>query len=195
MSTITAPERLYTPDDLLTMPDGDRYELVDGRLVESTMSFVSNFVASNLTGLLKLHCDSPRLAYVVQEQGYTCFPARQSRLRKPDVSCILADRMTPGLFDEGFLPIRPDLAVEVVSPNDLAYDLEEKLQDYRDAGLPLVWVISPPTRRVRVLRHDGSTSDLGPDDELSGEDILPGFHCRVADLFAGLPEVKADSQA
>jgi Uma2 family endonuclease len=195
MSTISAPERLYTPDDLLAMPDGDRYELVDGRLVESTMSFVSNFVSSNVTGLLKLHCDSPRLAYVVQEQGYTCFPARQSRLRKPDVSCVLAGRMTPGLFEEGFLPIRPDLAVEVVSPNDLAYDLEEKLQDYRDAAIPLVWVVYPPTRRVRILRLDGSTSELGLDDELTGEDILPGFHCRVTDLFAGLPEIKADSQA
>ena len=195
MSTIIAPERLYTPDDLLAIPDGDRYELVDGRLVELNMSVISNFVGSNVAGLLKLHCDSPRLAYVIQEQGYTCFPGKRNRMRKPDVSCVLAGRMTAALFQEGFLSIRPDLAVEVVSPNDLVYELEEKLGDYRHAGIPLVWVVSPPTRSVRVFRINGATSDLGPEDELTGEAVLPGFRCRVADLFAGLPEADPEPNA
>ena len=52
--------------------------------------------------------------------------------------------MTPEMFEEGFTSIPPDLAVEVVSPNDTVYDLDEKLEDYRAAGIPLVWVVYPP---------------------------------------------------
>jgi Uma2 family endonuclease len=188
MSTIAAsPPRLYTPDDLLTMPDGDRYELVDGRLVEVNMSAKSSLVAGNVTQLLMNHCKPIGLAFVFPEQGYTWFPGKPNRMRKPDVSCIRSDRMTPEQLDEGYLSIPPDLAVEVVSPNDLYDDLEEKLDDYRDAQVPLIWIVTPRNRRVRILRLGQPPVDLGPDDELTGEDILPGFRCHVADLFAGLP--------
>jgi Uma2 family endonuclease len=191
MSTIAAsPPRLYTPDDLLEMPDGDRYELVDGRLVELNMSAKSSLVAGNVTHLLMSHCKPIGLAIVFPEQGYICFPGKPNRMRKPDVSCVRPDRLTPEQLDEGYLSIPPDLAVEVVSPNDRAVDLEEKLDDYRDAGIPLVWIIYPP-RKVRILRPGRPPVDLGPDDELTGEDILPGFRCRVADLFDGLPAPQA----
>jgi Uma2 family endonuclease len=113
-------------------------------------------------------------------------------MRRPDVSLILAARMTPELFEEGFTSIRPDLAIEVISPKDRVYDLEEKLDDYRDVGVPLIWLIYPRSRRVRVLRPEGPPTELGPDDELTGEEILPGFRCRVADLFAGLPAMPAE---
>ena len=66
-------------------------------------------------------------------------------------------------------------------------DLREKLDDYRDAEIPLIWIVHPPSRRVEVIRLDGTKSELGSDEELTGEDILPGFLCRVADFFAGLP--------
>ena len=112
-------------------------------------------------------------------------------MRRPDVSCIRVDRLPPyEQIDAGFLSIRPDLAVEVISPNDLVYDLEEKLGDYRTASIPLIWLLYPPTRRARVLRPEGPPTELGPDDELTGEDVLPGFRCRVADLFAGPPRME-----
>ncbi len=198
MSTITAPTlspapipaRIYTPFDVLEMSDGVRYELVDGRLVELTMGFLSQRLGFRVGHLLENHCEPSGLAYVVTEAGYTCFPDRPGRMRRPDVSLVLAERMTPELMGRGFLPIRPDLAIEIVSPNDTIYDLEEKLVDYRDAQIPLVWIVIPSTRRVRVLRHNGPTSELGPDDELTADPILPGFRCLVADLFAGLPSAE-----
>jgi Uma2 family endonuclease len=188
MSTIAAPARQYTPDDLLKMPDGDRYELVDGQLVERHMSVLSQFVGTRLARLLGNHCEPAGLAFVFSECGYVCFPGKPNKMRRPDVSCIRSDRMGPEQLDEGFATIRPDLAVEVVSPNDLVYEFREKLDDYRAAAIPLVWVVYPPSRSVEVLRADGSETKIGPDGELTGEDILPGFRCRVADLFAGLPE-------
>ena len=64
-------------------------------------------------------------------------------MRRPDVSCVLADRLALDQIGDGFLKIRPDLAIEVISPNDKVYDLEEKLDDYRVSGIPLVWLIFP----------------------------------------------------
>jgi Uma2 family endonuclease len=71
----------------------------------------------------------------------------------------------------------------VVSPNDLVEALEEKLDDYRAVQVPLVWVIYPEQRKVKVLRRDGSSSELREDDELSGEDVIPGFRCPVREIL------------
>ena len=71
--------------------------------------------------------------------------------------------------------IPPDLAVEVVSPNDTAYEVDEKLEDYRSVDVPLVWVINPNSRTVKIHRGDGSVSYLHEADELSGENVIPGF--------------------
>lgn len=188
MSTVAVRSRQLTPDDVLDMPDGNRYELVDGRLVELDMGFQSQFVATQLATLLVIYCKPTGLAYVVVEAGYTCFPGKPNRMRRPDVSCVRVDRLPFDRIGDGYPSIRPDLAVEIVSPNDRVYDLEEKLDDYREAGIPLVWLVYPPSRRVRILRPEGPPTELGPDDELTGEDVLPGFRCRVADLFAGPSE-------
>jgi Uma2 family endonuclease len=191
MSTVTAPSPELTPDDVLDLPDGDHYELVDGRLVEKTMGSRSQSVAALFVHLLMGHCRPTGLAHVFVECGHVCFPGKPNRMRRPDVSCVRTDRLRFDQIGEGFLSIRPDLAVEVISPHDRVYELEEKLDDYRAAGIPLVWLVYPPSRRVRVLRPEGPPTELGPDDELTGEDVLPGFRCRVADLFAGPPEAEA----
>jgi Uma2 family endonuclease len=94
------------------------------------------------------------------------------------------------LPDRKYIP--PDLAVEVVSPNDLAYDVESKVVEYLDANVALVWVIDPEARTVRIYRRDGSISWLREQGELSGEDVLPGFQCRVATIF---PEKTAGKPA
>ena len=193
MSTVAPSPPELTADDVLQMSDDIQYELVDGRLVEKEMSFKSQYHAAQLARILGNYCDPIGLAYVLVECGYTCFPSKPKQMRRPDVSCVLVDRL-PSFegFDDGFLSTRPDLAVEIISPNDLIYDLEWKLADYRDAGIPLIWLLYPPIRMIRVLRPQGPTTELGPDDELSGEDILPGFRCRAADLFAGPVRVGAD---
>lgn len=189
MSTITAPPDILTPEDVLDLSDESRYELVDGRLVELPMSSLSQLVGTRLARLLGNHCEPIGLAYIFSGCGYTCFPDKPNRMRRPHVSCVRTDRLRFDQVGDGYLSIRPDVAVEVISPNDRVYEFEEKLDDYRAAGIPLVWLVYPPTRRVRVIRPEGPPTELGPDDELTGEDVLPGFRCRVADLFAGPPEI------
>src|SRR4051812_45978514 len=85
----------YTPDDLLRMPDGDRYELVDGNLVERKMSFWSSFVAGRLFRLLGNYCESQQLGWAVPEgTSYQCFRDDPRRVRRADVSFLGRERLT-----------------------------------------------------------------------------------------------------
>ena len=77
------------------------------------------------------------------DAGYQCFPHDPGLVRRPDASFVKAGRFPGDVLPKGWAKSPPDLAVEVVSPNDLVYELEEKLSDYRKAGVPLIWVIGP----------------------------------------------------
>ena len=117
------------------------------------------------------------------DNSYQCFPDAPDKVRRPDVSFIVLGRLPAEQLPEGHITIAPDLAVEVVSPNDRAYDIDHKVEEYISAGVRLVWVISPAGRTVRVHRADGTVALLGQKDELDGEDVLPGFSCAVCELF------------
>ena len=193
MSTIAEPNT-YTPDDLLRMPDGDRYELADGRLVELNGGVLSSLVAARVLHRLVDFCEPKALAWIFSaDLGYQCFPDHPRKVRKPDVSLVLRDRLPAEQFAEGFLTLPPDLAVEVVSPNDLAYEVEEKVEEYLGAGVRLVWVVYPTTRTIHIHRGDGSAAVARSSDELNGEDLLPGFVCRVGDIFPLLPSPAAEA--
>ena len=77
--------------------------------------------------------------------------------------------------------------MEVLSPNDRDYETDQKIEDFLRAGVRLVWVINPETRTVLIYRADGTISGLREQDELSGEDVVQGFRCRVGDLFLPPP--------
>jgi Uma2 family endonuclease len=194
MSSVIATQRQYTPDDLLNMPDGSSYELVGGELVERNMGSESSWVGGRLTLLLGKFCQEMGLGWVFPaDNGYQCFPDDPNLVRRPDASFVRYGRYPGGVLPKGWSKIVPDLAVEVVSPNDTAYELEEKLEDYRKAGVPLVWVVNPNSRIVWVIRSDGSASHLDQDDELSGENVIPGFRCDVREILPA-PEPVADGQ-
>ena len=176
----------YTPEDLLAMPDGKRYELVAGQLVERKMGLESSWVGGRLHSRLDRFCEEHSLGWVLPaDDGYQCFPHDPGLVRRPDVSFIRYGRLSGEALPTGWGKIPPDLAVEVVSPNDSADQLEEKLDDYQKVGVPLVWVVNVKSRTVMVYRGDGSVSRLHENDELSGEDVIPGFRCPVRDLFPG----------
>jgi Uma2 family endonuclease len=127
-----ATEKRYTPEDLLTMPDGKLYELVDGRLVERKMSIWSRYVAGVISRMLDSFCREKRLGWVFPEgTSFQCFPALPGRVRRPDVSFIRFQRLSLAqATSEGHCPITPDLAVEVVSPNDTTYETDEKVREF-----------------------------------------------------------------
>lgn len=182
MATVEA--RVYTPDDLLKMPDANSIELVNGELVEKPVSALSSFVEGRIFAKINDHCEAAKthLAFP-SSNGIRCFPDEPNKVRKPDVSVFKKDRFTLEHFLEGFVTIAPDLAVEVISTNDEAAELNEKIEDYLGAGVPLVWVIDPENEIAFIHRKDGSVTKLHKHDALTGEDVLPGFTCIVGDLF------------
>lgn len=184
MSMATAKTQ-YTPQDLLTMPDGDRYELVDGHLVEIKVSVWSSYVAGSIYCTLHTYCEKDRLGWVLPGgTAYQCFAAFQNMVRKPDVSFVCLSRMTVQQAQaEGHCPVVPDLVVEVLSPNDLVYEVDQKVRQYLDAGVRLVWVVNPEQRTVEVHRVAGTGTILRENDEVTGEDVVTGFRCRVSDFF------------
>ncbi|MBI3468925.1 MAG: Uma2 family endonuclease [Planctomycetes bacterium] len=184
MSTIAEKTRI-TPQDLLDMPDSKDFELVGGELVERNMGWKASWVGGRLHRWLGNYTEERGIGRVAPaDASYQCFPNAPGKVRKPDASFITFERLPPEREPEGHCTVAPDLAAEVVSPNDLYYEVEEKVAEYLEAGVRLVWVVNPATRSVRVHRRDGTITDLEENDELTGEDVIPGFRCRVGDLFA-----------
>ena len=135
-----------------------------------------------------------KLGRVLDSEGmYQCFPRHPKRVRRPDISFVRQDRLPDGRVPAGICRFRPDLAVEVVSPNDMYEDVEEKIADYFDAGVPLVWVVTPKTRTVLVYQADGTARRLNDTDHLTADPVIPNFKVRIADFFPNSPETSTDA--
>ena len=183
MSTITTPR--YTAGDLLQMPDGDHFELVDGELLETEMGGKSSWVGLEVAARLREFAKRRKGSWAFSEgAGYRCFPDEFDKVRRPDASFIESGRLPDNRLPDGHILIPPDLAVEVISPNDIYYRVEQKVREYLDAGVRMVWLVNPDDRTVRVFSKGEHISvQLGPDDELTGGEVMPGFSCRVGELF------------
>ncbi len=183
---IIAPEPArYTAEDLLTMPDGDDYELVDGQLVERTMGIESVWVGGRVYRLLSDYSDAHSSGWTLTEgASFQIFKDDPNRTRRADASVIRRGRLPGEKLPKGHCRVTPDLVAEVVSPNDNSYELNEKILDWRSAGVMLIWVIDPENQTVTVYRHATSqVTLLTGDDEITGEDVLPGFRCSIRDFF------------
>lgn len=149
MSTIEATR--YTPEDLLTIPDGERYELVDGQLAEKPMGAESDWIGDELRMLMRTFVKARKWGHTFgPETGYQWFQDDPNKVRKPDGSFIAAGRLPGDRIPKGHIRIVPDLAVEVISPDDLYYEVEAKVSEYREAGVRLIWVVNPDQRKVKV---------------------------------------------
>lgn len=190
---MSATEALHTPEELQSMPDHKGYELVRGRLIKTDMGAESSWVCVRLLVRLGRFVEEQGAGWVFpSDAGYQCFSHEPKMVRKPDVSFIKQGRFPGDVVPKGWITIVPDLAVEVISPRDRASELDEKLADYRIAGVPLIWEIYPESRSVMVHRRDGSVVRLLEADSLSGEDVLPGFICPIREI---LPEKTKPRQA
>jgi Uma2 family endonuclease len=175
---------LMNPDDLLAMPDGDKYELVNGIPVEKQMGAESGEITMALSAFLVAFVRQHKLGHAYDSQtGYQCFADNPNLVRKPDISFVARGRLPGDKSPKGHIKIAPDLAVEVVSPNDLYEEVEAKVNEFLAAGVKLVWVVSPGSKTVLVRRPDDTCSLLREAGELSGEGVVPGFTCKVAELF------------
>ena len=186
--SVVAEKVSVTPDELLAIPNEGDYELVDGVLRERSMSALSSWIGTKIVRLLGHTVDEHQLGSIFgADAGFQCFGEDANTMRRPDVCFVRADRLPADQIGEGYVRVVPDLVVEVLSPHDLAEDVEEKVRLFHDAGVPLIWVVSPTARKVRVVRIDGTSAFLAEGDVLSGEGVIPDFACPVAAIFPPKP--------
>jgi Uma2 family endonuclease len=183
--TVIATKRI-TAEEFMLMNDTGNYELVDGQLVErKLMGAHSNLIAAQIIRLLGNHVAETSVGWVFAcEATYRCFGAPDT-LRRADASFIRSGRLER--VPEGYIDIAPDIAVEVISPSNSADEIEGKVLDYLAAGVELVWVVYPHAHTVHVRRADGSSQVNRENDQLDAGSVLPGFKCRVRDLFPPNP--------
>ena len=181
--------RKYQPDDLLRLPDGNRYELVDGQLVEREVSALACYVAGLLFDYLHSFVKQHRLGIVFPDgTSYQCFEHKPDLVRRPDCSFIQASRFTlEDLQEHGHVLVVPDLVAEVTSTHDTVYEIDLRIADYLEAGVDIVWSLNPRQKTVAIHRRQGQGSIVGIKDDLLGEGPLKGLVIKVEELFS-LPD-------
>jgi Uma2 family endonuclease len=175
-----------TADELLRLPDnGMRHELIDGELHEMPPAGGEHgFVGGSVLGRLHVFLDQHPEVGGALFAAETGFKLRRDpdTVRAPDVAYVCQARLHPARV-RGYPEMAPDLAVEVVSPNDTASEIQAKVDDWLRAGVQAVWVLYPANRTAMIYGADGTARLLHADDILQGEPVLPGFTCRLDDLF------------
>jgi len=172
-----------TIEEFDQLPDRTQYELVHGELVERRMGTESDWIGATIAYILETFNRRTGLGYVFGEADYALDPSDRHHFRRPDASFVLASRFPDGKLPLTRARLAPDLAVEVISPNDLAGEMNEKIKEYKRLGVRLIWVVFPASRTVDVYCADGRVYTLEEDQPISGEDVLPGFTSPVTDFF------------
>jgi Uma2 family endonuclease len=166
--------------EIVLNPDKE-YEIVDGRPQEKEMGGARHSgIGTRLIARLAPYVEAGGLGAVYGADA-TFKIGRNDRL--PDVSFVAAARIPPAGEPEGPWPIAPDLAVEIISPNDLYEAVLGKVYEYLSAGVRQVWVISPEKQAVTIYKTPTEVVVLEAKDDLTGGDAVPGFRCPVAELF------------
>lgn len=176
------PTPAVTDEDLLRLPkDGRKYEFVDGEVRVSPAGGRHGEVSGYLVALLVTFVKPRKLGKVFDSS--TGFRMPKGNLRAPDASFVAADHLPDGKAPTGFFEIRPDLAVEVLSPADDAREVLDRVGEYLAGGTRLMWVIDPQARRAAAYRSLTDVRQIGEDGVLDGEEVVPGFRCHISDVL------------
>ena len=182
MSTLS-PAIIPTPEEVEAACERDEklYELVDGELKEKQVGAQALFIATRIAALLNAFF-YPHVGAAACEVMIYCFGTKRQG-RKPDVVYIQLSRLPGGVLPEGDVFIAPDLVVEVLSPKNSGMEIDRKIGEYLDAGVPLVWIVNPETRTIRAYRQDGSQRIFRISEVIENEPALPGFRLTVGGIF------------
>jgi len=181
MAETTTAKRKMTEEEFMRLPDdGRKYELVDGEAKEVPAGVKHDAIVAHIIVLL---------APFVKNLGFLAassagFRMVTGNIRSPDVSFVLRERLPEGKPPKGFMDGAPDLAIEVISPNEDWVDMGRKLGEYFMSGAKQVWLIDPDAVTVTVYKSLTDVQVFHADDEIAGGDLLTEFRCKVANLVA-----------
>lgn len=180
MATTKQPATIH---DLEMLPDSEcRYDLIRGELFEmAPAGGAHGEIAAEIIGRLWSHVTTNDLGRVYTSETGFVLARDPDVVLGPDAAFIQQSRVPDR--QRGFYEIAPDLAVEVVSPNDTASYVQSKVKEYLAAGVRMVWIVDPERQSVTIYEEAGLVRFLGSDEVLDGGDVLPGFSVPVADIF------------
>jgi len=180
----TVAKRLITAEEFARMPGSEHMELIRGEVrVTRPPSKEHGAVALAIGTLLRLWTQQGARVKAGVEAGFI-LAHDPDVIRGPDAYYVSAERIPADDESRAFWTIAPDLAIEVISPSETADEIRDKVRDFLAAGTLQVWAIYPRTREVVVHTPDGLARTYGSEDVIEYPDILPGFSCKVSELFS-----------
>jgi Uma2 family endonuclease len=182
--SIAQDNKLVTGEELENRADVGPCELVEGRVV---LMVPTGDDHGGCELKLGLHLESfvePRKLGKVRVGEVGIYTRRNpDTVRAADVLFISSERYAQRKSRKGFLDVAPDLVVEILSPGDRFAEVMTKIREYLACGVRLVWIADPAARTVTAYRSLTDVRVFGEDDDLPGDDVLPGFSPRVSKLF------------
>jgi len=183
MTAVTVTDRLMTADELFALPDdGMRHELVRGRLTTMVPpGHEHGRIAKRVGRLLDDHVEAGGLGETITtEVGFQLGP---NTVRAPDIAFIARSRSETVGVTKKYWPGAPDVAIEVVSPNDTYSDVHEKALEWLAAGCRLVLAVDPGPRTVTAYRSPADIRVHRGTDTVDATDVVAGWAPAAADML------------
>lgn len=183
LSPVTERKK-WTEAELQALPDdGFNYEVVDGELQMSPKNSPEHgFICTELSFALNAHVKRQKLGAVFDSS--TGFWMENENCRAPDISFVSKEQLRrlkrPA---NSFFRFAPDLAIEVLSPNNTRAEIQERLRDFFSSGTKLAWIIDPEAKSAEICYSLEKRRLVGPNGELNGEEVVPGFQIKLSELF------------
>ena len=197
MSTATLIEEQVSPKvgkiDAIPEPDS-LYEFVGSTIKEKNAGAFELYTSYNIARLLGVHTSAHKLGHALHEMIFDFRPTIDRR-RRPDAAFVSAERWAFGKRPPRtvYWKMVPDLAIEVVSPSDLMYEVIEKVEEYFQVGVRQVWLVLANVEKVYVYESPTLVRVVGSDEELDGGAVVPGFRVALRTLFGDKPEVESQT--
>ena len=163
--------------------DDERFELVDGVLLEKAMGIEEQLFDSDLHLLLGAFVRDRDLGRTVVEGKFALPKVGNNRI--PDLAFVsyASWPKSKGRPKGPFWSLAPDLVVEVISPTDVGNDVMEKMKEYFTAGCKAVWIVWPSLEQIHVYSSPKSVKIYSQTDILEGDPVVTGFRLPLIELF------------
>jgi Uma2 family endonuclease len=179
------PTKVYTAEDALRLRGAGRWELIEGRIIEMGQDWTGDehaAIESNIGAELRQYARQTQSGKVRVGEIGIYISRNPDTVRAADALFISNERYAQKKSD-GALDVAPELVVEIMSPDDRWSEIEEKMREYFSIGVKLVWIVNPKSRKVLAYRSLTDVHEFTSHDEITADDVLPGFKAKVSLFF------------